>query len=170
MATFRLPILGAMTRVEDTGEIYWARTPLGGTNVEEFSLIFNDPPGADVQVWGNFFVPKNYSDNNAPNIKVVWFNGSDVSPTGVVAWEFKYMAIADGESYNGTFDETVTTTTTNPGTWLLSATSTLALDVSTSNFVVDDDVRFTLSRDDSADTAVDTHARVRGVFFEYQDT
>lgn len=166
MSTFRLPILGPMTRLDDSGDVFFKSTLLGGTNVDEFTITFAPPSGADIQIFGNFFVPKNYSSATTdPTIKVVWFS-DDITPSGSAGWEFKYMAVADGESYNSTFLETKTVLTALSGTWLFQQTSSMTL--ARANLVVDDDIRFTLSRDDSTDTATN-NLRLRGLFLEYQD-
>ena len=168
MSTFRLPILGPMTRPMDAGHVYWAKNSLGGTNVEEFAIFFPLPTGADVQLTGNFFVPKNYGTTNKPKIVLVWL-ADDFTPTGSIGWEYKYMAVADGESYNASFVETLTVLTANPTPWLTREESSMELGAA-ANVAVDENIRWTLSRDDSTDTADDGNVRLTGAFFEYQDT
>jgi len=95
----------------------------------------------------------------------VWLP-DDITPSGVVAWEFKYVATAVGESYIAAFLETLTVVSPTSPAWLVQAESILTLDPTLIS--ASDDIGFTLSRDDSADTA-DLRVRLRGLFFEYQD-
>ncbi len=156
-------MLGALTRPDDTGNCYWLKTPLSGENLEDFAIFFENPAGADVQLYGQFFVPIGYKVNTA-KVHAIYMH-DDLTPNGNLAWELKYKKASEGESYASSFLETLTVATL-AGVWLTRQTTTITL--AAANFAAGDDVRFTFSRDNTSDTA-DGKVRLRGLFFEYQD-
>ena len=157
----QLPILNHRTRANANGAV-WLRTALSSENLEDFSIYFPEPTGADVQLSGGFSVPTNYDGTIA---RIVWdWMGDDVTPVGVVGWEFKYKKTAIGENYISAFLETLATTVAAP---VFVTRAQTKLTMNPALLAIGDDVRFTFSRKDSTDTA-SNNARVQHLFFEYQ--
>lgn len=168
MSTHRLPIMGAMTLPDTTGECYMDNVnnqmALANSPARNLVMTFKDPT-ADCGFYGSFSVPKNYI--GTPKIVVRGILDGAVGATSV-DFEFSYRALADNEAFDvANWQENLAFNSGNTNGWtnedVIEIVGTLA-----ANFAVDDDVFFYLKRDFGTDDfAGDFH--VTGVFFEYVD-
>ena len=167
MATLRIPILGAATVPDDSGDVFLEPYSVKATNDvwKRLVVIFNDS-GTRIGLHGAFNVPKNYV--GAPKVIVVW---TATATTGDVEWDFDYRAVGgnDTESLDQTgTQETVNIADTAPSAIHERMEAVLAL--TAANLAADDTLLFELFRDgtDAGDTMA-AAAIVHGVLFEYSD-
>lgn len=163
MATHRIPILGAGTIPDDSGEVFFEPYSVKATNDvwERLVAIFNDSSTRD-GLRGGFVVPKNYV--GSPKLIIRW---TSTATTGDVVWDYDYRAVAVGESLDqaGTQESaTVTDTAGGSVNLLQEASITLA-----ANFAVDDEVTHEIFRDGTASDTMAAAAIVFSVLFEYAD-
>jgi hypothetical protein len=166
MSTRRIPILGFATKPDNSGNVFFEPAAINfAANDLYHHLVaaFKDTSTKDI-LGGAFVVPKDYV--GSPKIIALW---AAIPTTGDVVWDFDYRAIADAESLDPTtHQESLTVTTTVPGTARQRVTSSMSL--TAANLAVDDVVLFHLARDGAA--AGDTLAGVAylvALLFEYTD-
>jgi hypothetical protein len=168
MATHRIPILGAGTLPDTSGNVYFEPASINlqaNDRYPHLVAVFKDTATRD-KLGGTFAVPKNYV--GSPQIVLVW---STVATTGNARLEFDYTAIADGESSDPSADQqTVALTQAAPGTARLYEFAVIAL--TAGNFAVDDIVQFSIARDGAEAGPLDTIADslyLAAALFEYTD-
>ena len=168
MATHRLPIMGAMTVPDATGECYMAPIDVEMAGIGTFLgsnlvMVLKDPT-ADTGFYGTFMVPKNYVDT--ANIVPAYLLDGTVGATDI-GFEFSYLARASGETIEAAWQESVAFTeqSNNHADEDYAETSAALTD---GNFTVDDLVFYYMKRDQSAD-AFNGDIHVTGLFFEYND-
>jgi hypothetical protein len=174
MATHRLPILGFGLKPDTSGKVWIEPQSVLGTNdVFDNMIVRIDNDGANNAqlstrngVYGRFFVPKNYVGTAA--VIIHW---TATVTSGNVVFDFEYRAVGgdDAESLDqsGT-QESVTGTDANPSAaW---ERNELSINLTGSNFAVDDTVNFFLARDgvDANDTAASA-TLIYNAFFQYAD-
>ena len=167
MATIRIPILGAHTVPDTTGNAFMEPYPIKATNdnFDHLVAVFNDS-GTRVGFFGIFDVPQNYV--GSANIIVHW---TSTATTGDVEWDFDYRAIGgdDTESLDQTTNQqSVNLNDTAPSAVNERMTVTLAL--TSTNLAAGDTVEFGIFRDgtDVGDTMA-AAATVHSVLFQYND-
>jgi hypothetical protein len=168
MATHRIPIIGAMTVPDSTGECYFDNVnnqmTLGTSAARNLVVVLKDPT-ADTGFYGSFTVPKNYV--GTPVIVVRGILDGTVGATSA-DFEFSYVALADNESFEAGWVESVTFNSGNTNGWADEDVIEVSGSCS-ANFAVDDDVFFYFKRDQGTDDFVgDFH--VTGLFFQYADS
>lgn len=168
MSTFRMPILGPATKPDSSNDVFFEPQSIKATNdlIEKMMAIFNDT-STDLKLGFSFRIPKNYI--GSPKIGGV-FQATAI--TGKYVFEVEYRAIASGEDGDpSTFQETVSTNPTIPGSALQDQEASVAL--TAANLAVDDRVSGHLIRKGS-DTVNDTMAAAlmahpEMFFFEWSD-
>ena len=167
MATFRLPIMGANTIPDDSGEVFFEPYSIKATNDnwEYTVLVFNDSATRN-GVRGSFDVPQNYV--GTAKIIVHW---TATATSGDVEFDFDYRAVGgdDTESLDqATAQETVNQNDTAPSA--VNERMTASLTLTSGNFAAGDTVQFELFRDgtDGGDT-MSAAAIVHQILFEYAD-
>lgn len=165
MATHRIPILGATTKPDSSGNVFFESATVKGTNdfFEQLVLVFNDTATKDT-LHGSFQVPQNYV--GTPKFVVEW---TTTATSGDVEWDVDYRAVAAGESMDqATAQESLNQNDTAGGSTDLLQEALLT--ATAGNFAVGDMVLFQLSRDgvDAGDT-ISAAVQVHGVYFEYTD-
>ncbi len=168
MTTHRLPIMGAMTVPDSTGECYMApiniEMALATGLMKNLVMVLKDP-SADTGFYGTFMVPKNYIDT--ANIVVVGVIDGTVGTTSI-DFEMSYRALADNESVEQAWQEDVAFNTGNTNGWTDEDLLEDSAALTDANFAVDDTVFYYFKRDQGTDDFVgDFH--VTGLFFEYND-
>jgi hypothetical protein len=167
MATFRIPILGAHTVPDNSGNVFFEPYTLQATNDNWGHLVvLFDDTATRIGLFGAFDVPQNYI--SGANIIVHW---TSTATSGDVEWDFDYRAVGgnDSESLDqATAQESVNQNDTAPSATDNRMTVTLAL--TDSNLLPGDTVEFSLFRDgtDGGDTMA-AAATVHSVLFEYKD-
>jgi hypothetical protein len=167
MATHRIPIMGANTVPDISGEVYMA--PISSmdthTNVKnQLCMVMDYPQGAaDSGFYGSFKVPKNYV--GTPKIVVM---GTFVgAPANTFAVGCQLVGLADSESIDTAYEAE---DLANEGTWTgyadedmfeISITMTVTL-------AADDTVFYWFFRDDSADNQTQAFL-LTSLEFEYAD-
>jgi putative transposon-encoded protein len=168
MAAHRIPILGANTIPDASGDVFLEPYSVKATNDlwEHLVAIFNDT-ATRIGLRGGFVVPKNYI--GSAKIIVIW---TSTAIAGDVEWDYDYRAIGgnDTESLDQATppQETVNQNDTAPSAAHERMVAELSL--TDGNFAVDDFVEFELFRDgtDAGDTMA-AAAIVHAVLFEYSD-
>lgn len=167
MATHRLPILGANTVPDDSGDMFFEPYSIKATNdVWEYLVaIFNDS-GTRIGLRGQFTVPQNYV--GTAKIVPVW---TSTATSGDVEFDFDYRAVGgnDTESLDqaGT-QESVNQNDTAPSAAHERMEAELAL--TSANISAGDTVQWEFFRDgtDGGDTMA-AAAIVHDLLFEYAD-
>jgi len=167
MATFRLPILGANTVPDSSGEVFFEPYTVKATNDNwgHMVLIYNDSATRN-GLRGAFDVPQNYVGSAA--IIIHW---TATATSGDVEFDFDYRAVGgdDTESLDqAAAQESVNQNDTAPSA--VHERMTVTLSLTSSNLAVGDTVLFSLFRDgtDAGDTMA-AAAIVHQVLFEYAD-
>lgn len=168
MATLHLPILGAATLPDTSGNVYAEPQAVNLQANDRYSglvFVFADTATRD-KLGGSFRVPQNYV--GTPKIGFVW---ACVPTTGNARWEFDYTAIADAESSDPSTDqESVAATVAAPGTARLAKVTEIAL--TAANFATADLVQFSIARDGLEAGPLDTIAGslyLLAAYFSYAD-
>jgi len=171
MATLRIPIHGAMTMPDSTGECFPESYQVLATNdvwqrmVWRFGSSNAAAPTVRHGLHGGFAVPKNYV--GTPVVVIVW---TATLTSGNVVWDFEYRTVGGNDTTSldqaGT-EESVTVTDAAPGAANRRLEATISL---AANFAVDEEVEFFLARDgaDAADTMAGA-ALLVGAYFQYAD-
>ncbi len=168
MATHRLPIMGAMTMPDTTGETFMdlLSNQITLTNAKENLVMTMKDPSADTGFSGSFQVPQNYV--GTANIVVVGVIDGTVSTTSI-DWQFSYNSLADNEASDAAFTETVSFDTGNTNAYTTEDILEDSTALTDGNFATGDQVLYLFVRDQSVDDFVgDFH--VLGLFFEYNDS
>ena len=172
MATHRASILNGSVTPDSSGKVWFEPYSILATNdVWKHMVVRTDQDGNNnaqlttrVGFYGAFKVPKNYV--GSPKIKITW---NATVTAGDRVWDFEYRAVAAAESLDqaGT-QESVTVTTTTPGTAHNAIESSLTL--TAANLAVDDVVEWFLAADgvDAADT-IAAATLIHDVQFEWTD-
>lgn len=168
MATHRIPILGAATFPDSSGNVFFEPQSVKGTNDQfpQLIAIFNDT-ATRIGLGGRFSIPKNYV--GTANIIIVW---TTTAIAGDVEWDFDYRAVGgdDSESLDQAgVQETVNLNDTAPNNaW---ERMELPIALTSGNFSVDDTVSFALYRDgtDGGDT-IAAAVSLFELLFQYSDT
>lgn len=170
MATIDIPILGAMTAPDDSGDAFFEPLETAMTlgtaaygNLLCLTMAF--PTGADVAVFGKFNVPQNYVGTPVLVIRGV-LGGT---PAAILAFGMDHTPLADSESVDAAFSDI---DLVNNSTWtgyaieeMYEETITLT---PTAAYVAGDEVLFRFYRDESVDTTTfDFH--LTGLLFRYND-
>lgn len=168
MATHRIPIMGAMTVPDSTGECYMSvisvEMSLATGLMKNLVMTLKDP-SADTGFYGVFEVPQNYA--GTPVIAVVGVLDGTVGATSV-DFEFSYVTRADNETVEAGWEESVTFNSGNTNGWTDEDLMTLS-NACTANFSAGDTVFFYFKRDFGTDDfAGDFH--VVGLYFQFSDT
>ncbi len=167
MATHRIPILGAGTVPDASGDVFFEPYTIKSTNDVRGRLVaICKDTSTRIGLQGGVTVPKDYV--GAPKIVVVW---TTTATTGDVEWDFDYRAVGgdDTESLDQTgTQESVNVSDTAPSA--VHERMEASLTLTAGNFAIDDEVEFTLFRDgtDAGDTMA-AAAIVFAVHFEYSD-
>ena len=167
MASHELPILGALTLPDSSGNVYPQPYPVLATNDlwKHGTFLFLDTATKD-SLYGTFTAPRNYVAT--PQAILIW---TSTAITGNVVWEFAYRGVGGDDTTSldqATAVETVSATDAAP-----TATDRrlrLAITLTAANFAAGDTVEFRLSRDGSSasDTMAAT-AQLHGLLFAYTD-
>ena len=168
MATYRLPIMGATTVPDATGKCYmsgiFTEIPGLGTGLMRNLVMTLKDPSADTGFYGTFQVPQNYA--GTPKIVVAGVLDGTADTTSV-DFEFSYLALADNESLEAAWVESVAFNSGNTSGWTTEDLMILSAACG-ANFAVGDEVFFYFKRDFGTDDFVgDFH--VTGLYFEYAD-
>src|SRR5690349_3040369 len=154
MATFNIPILGAATLPDTSGNVYAEPAAVNFESNDRYPglvFVFADT-STRLKLGVRFRVPDNYV--GTAKLRLLW--GTTVT-SGKVVWEADYTAVADGENADPSADQESTSSTgvTVPGTArLLKVTD---IDLTSANFAAGDLVLMSIVRD-GADTTNDTAA------------
>lgn len=167
MATHRLPIMGAMTIPDATGECYMAplsvEMALGIGLMKNLGMVLKDP-SADTGFYGVFEVPQNYV--GTPVIAVAGVLDGTVGATSV-DFEFSYLTRVDNETIEAAWEESVQFDTGNTNGWttedLLTDSASLG-----ANFTAGDTVFYYFKRDQGTDD-FNGDFHVVGLYFQYAD-
>ena len=169
MATHRLPILGAMTMPDASGEVFFERADVKATNkfFKHGVLVFNDS-GTDIELQGLFEVPQNYV--GSANLVIIW---TTTAITGDVEWGIAYRAVGgnDTESLDqATAQESLLTGNNDTAPSATDERMEFSISLTDGNFAIGDTVQYIFSRE-GLDVGDDLAAAVRvfGLYFEYAD-
>lgn len=167
MATHRIPILGANTVPDSSGDVFFEPYTIKATNDNwgYMVAIFNDTAARN-GLRGAFAVPQNYVDT--ANVVIVW---TATATSGDVEFDFDYRAVGgnDIESLDqATAQESVNANDTAPSA--VNERMEISIALTDGNFAAGDTVQFELFRDgtDAGDT-MSAAAIVHQVLFEYAD-
>lgn len=168
MATHRIPILGAHTNPDTSGNCFFEPYSIKATN-DNFAhlvLTFNDT-STDVGCYGVFDVPQNYVDS--ANIVIHW---TSTATSGNVRWQFNYRAIGgdDTESLDqASFQESIEGNDAAPSAVNERMTTTLSL--TDGNFSAGDTVEFYIVREgsDTGNDTISAAVTLHSILFEYAD-
>lgn len=165
MATIRIPIIGAGSRPDDSGDVFVAPATsvhANFTNREDMVIAFPDPSALEEYFFA-FRVPKDFV--GSPVLGFLWTHPSG---SGAVRWESRYEAAGNGDPMDVALGSAVTPTAVTAPTaeeWL-ETTHTI-----TETLAVDDLVSCSLGRGTTGDTLAQTAiVHPDGVFFQYSDT
>lgn len=167
MATHRIPILGAHTLPDTSGNVFFEPYPVKATNDfwDYAVVVFNDT-STELVLHGKFDVPQNYV--GSAEIKVHW---TSTPLTGAAVWDFNYRAIGgdDSESLDqATSQESVTVTDGPPTAANNRLTATMTL--TAGNIAAGDTLQFQFVRDgSSASDTLAAAATVHEIVFQYDD-
>ena len=169
MATHDIPILGANTAPDASGEVFFEPlesamtlgTAVFGTTL---GLTMLAPTGTDIGVYGKFNIPQNYVGT-----PVLVIRGAIGQAASTLAFGIDFIAREDSEAIDTAYTDT---DLANNATWtgyvaedMYEETITLT---PAAAFVVEDEVFFFLYRDDSVDTQTGEF-HLTGLFFRYND-
>lgn len=166
MATARIPIMGAVTVPDNSGDVYPSRVDseltLGTSALYTGCIVFEEPSGTDLYLYGSFTVPNNYSSGGTIRVTSI----SDGSNTGTVSWGFQHNIHGDDDA----FDVAAETATE----WTDTSLADEDVMISTSGslngtFVAGEIVPFRFYREDGSDTCTD-NMLVLNIEFEYTTT
>ena len=169
MATHRIPILGAATLPDATGDMFFENYDVKAANDRWKYLVgvFNNGAAAAF-LFGMFGVPKNYI--GAPKFIIHW---TSATTAGNIVFDVAYRAVGgtDTESLDQTGQsEQVLGASGLGGPSIINERVETSIALTGSNFAADDTVQFEISRDptDGNDTKADA-ITVHGIYFEYDD-
>lgn len=105
MATFRLPILNATVRPDDTGDCFWvpisSQLTLTNATAGKMGAFLMRDGSADAGVYGTFEVPQNYAGSPVIAAQFVLDGAPSGTTIGVTC---SHLAVADDESWDQLHD------------------------------------------------------------------
>lgn len=165
MATHQIQILGAATRPDVSGDVFFEPYTIKDTAavIDPIVCIFNDS-GTKIGLNGNFIVPQNYV--GTAKLIALW-NAN--ATTGDAIFDLSYLARTDNEDMGAAATDTTDTVTTGTaGTAFLLNTSTMTL--TAGDFSAGDIVLFEFFRDGAnASDTLSAAAILHSLIFEYAD-
>jgi hypothetical protein len=167
----RIPILGAQTKPDFSGNVYQVPYSVHATNDFWDHLVweFLSSGSAKIVLHGQFSVPKTYvGATTAPKIVIVW---TATLTSNNIVWDFAYRAVSGDNSESldqSSAVETVSITDAAPGAANRRLECSTAL--TAANIDAGDTIQFRLSRDKSSgsDTLAGSGLLV-GAEFEFAD-
>ncbi len=169
MATHDIPILGAMTAPDSSGDIFFqplesAMTLATATFGSLLGMTMLAPTGSDIGVYGKFNIPQNYVGT-----PVLVIRGALGEAANVLGFGFQQIGRADSEAIDTAFEaEDVASNST----WTGYAAEDIYEETITltpaAAYVKGDEVFFFCYRDDSVDTQTGEF-HLTGLFFRYSD-
>lgn len=173
MATHRIPIMGATTLPDATGECFMDninnQMALATLLARNLVMVLKDPT-ADCGFYGSFQVPQNYSATGTTKVVVVGVLDGTVGAT-TLAFEFSYISKADGETVESAWtdsDKFEITSLSGSGYANEELVALASSAITAADFAAADEVMYYFKRDFSDDSFVgDFH--VLGLYFEYTD-
>jgi len=171
MATRSIPILGFATKPDDSGDCWFEPADIEGANgfFKGMVLIFKNS-GTDVECFGRFGVPDDYV--GSPKLVIRW---TTTAVSGDVEWGIAYRAVGgnDTESLDqATAQESLLTGNNDTAPSITDERMVYEIDLTASNFAIDDTVDFIFSREGADAGSGDTIAakvRVYELRFQYSD-
>ena len=165
MATHELPILGAGTIPDTSGEVFMEPYSVKdtGTILDPLVTIFNDS-STKIGLKSVFQVPQNYVGTAKLNI---YWNAN--ATTGDCIWDLSYLTRSAGEDMGAAATDTTDTVTTGTNATAFNLNKS-AMTLTSGDFSAGDIVSFELFRDGA--NASDTLAAAAILFyasFEYAD-
>ena len=170
MATHDIPILGAMTAPDSSGDVFFEPLEQAltlGTAVLDtlLGLTMLAPTGADIGVYGKFNIPQNYAGT-----PVLVIRGVIAQAASKIAFGLAQVGHADSDDIDIVLEAA---DLGENDVWTGYAANdmfelTIALTPAAS-YTVGDEVLFFLFRDDSVDTQTGEF-HLTGLFFRYSDT
>jgi len=168
MAIQRLPILGAMTVPDASGDVFFEPYSIKAANKlwEHLICVFNPATTTRIGLRGKFPVPQSYVDS--ANLVIVW---TSTAITGDVEWDFDYRAVGgdDTESFDqATAQETVNANDTAPSA--IHERMEISIALTDGNFAAGDTVQFELFVDDTdSGNTIAAAVLLFELFFEFAD-
>lgn len=168
MATHRLPIMGATTIPDSTGECYMApasvEMALGTGLMKNLVMVLKDPT-ADTGFYGVFEVPQNYV--GTPVIAVTGVLDGTTGAADGVDFEFSYLTRVDNETIEAAWEQSVTFNTGRTDAWTAEDLVTDSA-ACAANFTAGDTVFYYFKRDQGTDD-FNGDFHVVGLYFQYSD-
>ena len=167
MALHRKDILGAATIPDTSGTVYFDVLSNHTTTNDRWPaqvVVFEDS-GTRIGLHGRFNVPKDFV-TSGPKL-IIGYTGS--ATVGNCQWDFEYRAVDNAESMDQSGqDESVNVAGTHLGTAFYK--KEVEINLTGTNFAVDDEVQFTLYRDgaDAGDTMA-ADVLLTTLMLQYQD-
>lgn len=163
MATHRIPILGAMSLPDTSGDVFFQPYDVVDTAavISPSVLTFNDS-GTKDGIRGVFRVPENYV--GAAVLKIVWTANATA---GTCVFDWSVLTRSGSEDMGAAATRTSETgSVTKSGTAFAREEHSITL--TAADYVAGDEVLFELFRDTVTDTMA-AAALVFGAYFEYSD-
>lgn len=166
MATHRIPILGANTVPDSSGDVFFEPYTVKDTGPAAWDglvLIFNES-GAKDGIRSNFRVPENYV--GSAKFLVVWTANAT---TGNLNMDLSYLNRSGAEDMGAAYESTDDNATSTKSGTAFQRTE-LTITPTAGDFVAGDECLYELFRDslDVADT-LGSPAIIFGIYFEYSD-
>lgn len=157
-----IPILGAQTRPDGSGNIYQREAPAVMLNDAFNHLLwaFENTGIVRIKLNGLFRVPEQYL--TSPKLVVLW----TATSSGNAVFDFDYRSIAPGETFDPvSVQESVSVTDAAPTARFLKKAE---ITLNSANFAAGDTVPFEFSRDlSNASDTISTTIYVSGLYFQY---
>ncbi|MEE9586114.1 MAG: hypothetical protein V3W09_04360 [Nitrososphaerales archaeon] len=169
MATHEIPILGAMTAPDSSGDIFFepletAMTLGTATFGSLLGLTMLAPTGSDIGIYGKFNIPQNYVGT-----PVLVIRGAIAQAASVLAFGLQQIGRDDSEAIDTAFEAEDTASNSD---WTGYAAEDIYEETITitpaAAYVAGDEVFFFFYRDDSADTQTGEF-HLTGLFLRYND-
>ncbi len=170
MATHRIPILGAMTKPDDSGEVWFEPFSIESSNglYDHLVMVFDDPSGRRM-CYGSFEVPQDFAGSG--KIVVVYTSPTTVGNRFRFELEVSGVGGSDTESLDQLAAVVAAAVNAGPPS---AAFERMEATMAISSVAAGDSVLFGLARDGAEsspnDDDVADKALVLAVLFEYSDT
>lgn len=169
MATHRIPVLGAMTKPDSSGEVWFEPFSIEGSNdlYDHLVLVFDDPSGR-VACYGSFEVPKDYVGSG----KFILIYTSPTTAGNRFRFELDINAVGDSdtESLDPSASSASAAVNASPPS---TAFNRMETSMSLSGLTASESVVFGLFRDGGQASPnnddVADKAMILAVMFEYSD-
>jgi hypothetical protein len=168
MATIQIPILGATTLPDTSGDVYFSQLDIemSLTNTKlQSCLVMEYPTGSDIGFELAFTVPQDYSGSPVLVIKGVL----DGTPANVLAFGAQQLSRDDSEAVDTAYEAE---DTASNSTWTGYADEDMYEETITltpaAAYVAGDTVYLSFYRDDSADTTT-FNFLLTDLLFQYSD-